>query len=129
MVERLHVSPSKRKTRVRFSELAPTYSIHLFIVHVYIHRIQHRPSDGNVKFRSRVSLLYPGHVETLRWLTGCGGIASLSVSDFCLYFIFSMQDKRVNIMTCIAYIVLKGRKTPIPPPPLIFLVTQYQYYI
>ena len=45
---------------------AGSHIIHLFIV--YIHRIHHRPTDGDVKWRSRVSELYSGHVKELRWL-------------------------------------------------------------
>ena len=86
MVERLHVSPFKRKTLVRFPELAPTYhsSFHLI---VYIHCIHDRPSDGDEK-----------------------------KSVPCISFLSSMHDKYVIIITYIAYIELKGRKTAIPPP-------------
>ena len=40
------------------------------------------------------------------------------VSDFDLSFLSAIHAKCVNIMTLIAYIVLKGRKTPIPTSSL-----------
>ena len=113
VVERLHVSPFKRKTRVRFPELAPTY--HSSFYCIYIHRIHYRMSDRDVKCWSRVSELYSGHVQEPGrpwWNTKYVCIRILSLLSFPC-----MHDKYVNIMTWIAYIVLKGRKTPIPPPP------------
>ena len=104
--------------------------IHFFIV--YIHRIH----------RSLVSELYSGHVKEPGWLwwntmSLCIWVLSL------IYFLYarymceynelnslysderlknsissssSMHDRCVIIMPWITYIVLKDRKTPIPPP-------------
>ena len=102
MVERLHISPFKRKTQVRFPGLAPSHIIHLFIVYTYILCIH----------GSRVSELYSGHITEPGWLWW-------NSMSLCLTFLSSMQDTCVNIMTWKAYIVLKGRKTPIPPQNLV----------
>ena len=40
--------------------------IHLVVV--YIRRIHHRPTDGDVTWRPRVSELYSGHVKEPGWL-------------------------------------------------------------
>ena len=45
---------------------AGSHIIHLFIV--YIYRIHYRPTDGDVKWRSRVLELYSGHVKEPGWL-------------------------------------------------------------
>ena len=115
VVERLHVSPFKRKTRIRSRSWIP-HIIHLFSV--YINLIHHRPSDGDAQCRSRVSGLYSGHVKEPGWLW----LNSRTVSECCLSFLSSIHANCVNIMTWIAYIVLKGRKTPVPPPPLFITV-------
>ena len=67
----------------------------------YIHRIHHRPLDGDVKWWSRVSELYSGHVKEPGWLR----LNSMSLCIRILYLLsfLCMHDKCVNIMTWIAY--------------------------
>jgi len=97
VVVRLHVSPFKPKTQVRSRSWLPfIFSLYTCISIVFI-GVQLRAHK-----RTRVAVV-EFHV---------------SISDFCLTFLSSMQDTCVNIMTWIAYIVLKGRKTPIPPQNL-----------
>ena len=88
---------------------AGSHIIHLFIV--YIHRMHHCPTDGDVKWWSRVSELYSGHVNEPGWLWL--NSMSLCIRILSLLSFLCMHDKCVNIMTSIAYIVLKGRKTQV----------------
>ena len=102
--------------------------IHLFIV--YIHRIRHCPTDGVVKWRSLVSALSDGWGRKMA-IPCIGAVlrackrTRVTVVEFhvSLYpisvspsFLSSIHAKCVNIMTWIAYIALKGRNTPTPPP-------------
>ena len=105
----LHVSPFKRKIRVRCPELAPTY-------HSSFHCIYPSySSSSDVKWRSRVSELYSRHVKEPGWLWW----KSMSLCIWCMSLLSypCTHDTCVNIMIWIAYIVLKSRTTHDAPPP------------
>jgi len=119
--ERLHVSPFKRKTRVRFPELTPTN-------HWYFHCIHTPLSPASSGWGRKMSVLCIGSVLRARNKTKVA-LAEGHVSPnpmFCLSFLSSMHETCVSIMLWIAFIVLKGRKTPIlPPPPLVWCIWLY----
>ena len=69
--------------------------IYLFIV--YIHRIHHRPADGNVKWRSHVSELYSWQVKEPGWLWW--NSMSLCIRFPSLLSSHCTHDKCVNIIT------------------------------
>jgi len=95
VVERLQVSPFKPKSRVWSPYLAPTYHSTLNCIHVY-------PSYSSVPFiRAVLRAHKKPRVAVVEF--------HVSVSNFCLTFLSSMHDTWcVNIMTWIAYIVLKS---------------------
>ena len=79
--------------------------IHLCIV--YIHRIHHRPTDGDVKWRSCVSELYSRHV-----IEPAGSfIFSLYISDYPSYFSSSIGWGRKMSVRCIGAVLPACKRT------------------